>query len=55
MPHPALTAMDKTAWESLTREEFDEMFGDSAVKRTKYEGLQRNIRFVMGDDPAQPS
>lgn len=45
-PHPELLEMDKKDWEELTKETFDEIFKKSAVKRTKFEGLKRNIRFL---------
>jgi epoxyqueuosine reductase len=45
-PHPALLNMNKEDWEQLKQEQFNELFRDSAVKRTKYDGLMRNIRFL---------
>ena len=33
-------------WEELTMEVFDEIFEGSAIKRTKFEGLKRNIDFL---------
>ena len=45
-PHPKLLEMDKKDWEELTRETFDRIFKKSAVKRTKFEGLNRNIKFL---------
>jgi len=45
-PHPELRSMHKKDWEELTEEVFRKLFKKSAVKRTKYQGLQRNIRFV---------
>ena len=45
-PHPELLGIDKKDWEELTKETFDEIFKKSAVKRTKYEGLNRNIKFL---------
>jgi epoxyqueuosine reductase len=45
-PHPQLAEMDKSAWENLSVETFNEIFENSAVKRTKYEGLMRNMEFV---------
>ena len=38
-----LTAKD---WHELTEETFQRVFQKSAVKRAKYTGLQRNIRFL---------
>lgn len=45
-PHPDLLKMEKKEWIELTKETFNEIFRKSAVKRTKYEGLKRNIEFV---------
>ena len=45
-PNSKLLEMNKKEWEELTKETFDEIFRKSAVKRTKYEGLKRNIRFL---------
>ncbi|NOU45858.1 MAG: tRNA epoxyqueuosine(34) reductase QueG [Bacteroidales bacterium] len=38
-----IKALKKTDWESLTEESFNMIFKDSAVKRTKFSGLKRNI------------
>lgn len=43
-PQPELMDMSKTEWLEMTAEVFQKLFRKSAVKRTKYEGLQRNIR-----------
>lgn len=43
-PHEGLKGFSKKDWEEITRETFQEVFRKSAVKRTKYEGLLRNIR-----------
>lgn len=45
-PHPDLLNFQKQDWEELTRETFNEIFKKSAVKRTKFEGLKRNIEFL---------
>jgi epoxyqueuosine reductase len=45
-PHPQLLSNDKKEWEELTKETFNEIFRKSAVKRTKYTGLKRNIEFL---------
>jgi epoxyqueuosine reductase len=42
--NPELLAMTKEDWENLTEEKFNQLFSESAVRRTKYEGLIRNIR-----------
>ena len=45
-PNPELLMMSKKDWEEITEEVFQNLFKNSALKRTKYSGLQRNIRFV---------
>ncbi|MBT8252472.1 MAG: tRNA epoxyqueuosine(34) reductase QueG [Bacteroidia bacterium] len=45
-PHPGLLSMNKTDWEEITEEIFNSLFKRSAVKRTKFEGLKRNIQFL---------
>lgn len=45
-PNPQLIQMDKKDWEEITEDVFAQLFKKSAVKRTKYEGLKRNIQFI---------
>ncbi|MEN0004872.1 MAG: tRNA epoxyqueuosine(34) reductase QueG [Bacteroidota bacterium] len=45
-PHPDLLAFTSSDWEELTEEVFRDIFRKSAVKRTKYAGLKRNIAFL---------
>ena len=45
-PHPDLLSMTKNDWEEITEDVFKELFKKSAVKRTKFEGLKRNIEFL---------
>ena len=45
-PHPELLAMTKKDWEEITEDVFQKLFKKSAVKRTKFSGLKRNINFV---------
>lgn len=45
-PHPDLLDMTQSDWEELTEETFREVFKKSAVKRTKFSGLKRNIAFL---------
>lgn len=49
-PHPDLLSFSKTDWEEITEETFQRVFKKSAVKRTKYEGLKRNLNFLKPDD-----
>ncbi len=46
-PHPAILTNNKKDWENLTQEKFSEIFKKSAVKRTKYKGLMRNIEWLQ--------
>jgi len=45
-PHPDLLTMTYQDWDEITQEVFSEIFRKSAVKRTKFSGLQRNINFL---------
>ncbi|HET8752763.1 MAG TPA: tRNA epoxyqueuosine(34) reductase QueG [Salinimicrobium sp.] len=45
-PHPDLLSMTRKDWEEITEETFRTVFKKSAVKRTKYSGLTRNIKFL---------
>jgi epoxyqueuosine reductase len=42
--------MRKVDWESLTEDSFNRIFKDSAVKRTKFSGLTRNIEAAKKKD-----
>jgi epoxyqueuosine reductase len=45
-PLPGLFDLQKADWEQMKEEKFKQMFGHSALKRTKLSGLLRNIRFL---------
>jgi len=45
-PHENLLKMSKVDWTDLTEDIFKELFKNSAVKRTKFDGLKRNIDFL---------
>ena len=45
-PHPELLSMSRKDWDEITKETFNKVFKNSAVKRTKFEGLKRNIEFL---------
>ncbi|MGN7204044.1 tRNA epoxyqueuosine(34) reductase QueG [Pedobacter sp. SAFR-022] len=45
-PQPGLLQMSKADWEDITQDVFSTIFKNSAVKRTKYKGLSRNINFL---------
>jgi epoxyqueuosine reductase len=46
-PHPDLLGISKRDWEEITEDTFQKVFKNSAVKRTKFAGLKRNIDFVL--------
>jgi epoxyqueuosine reductase len=48
-PKPQLLNMTKTEWQDISEPVFNELFEGSPVKRTKYEGLKRNISFLEND------
>ena len=45
-PHPELLSLTKKDWEEITEDTFKKVFQKSAVKRTKFSGLKRNINFL---------
>lgn len=47
-PHPELLSMTKKDWEEITEDTFKKVFKKSAVKRTKFAGLTRNIGYLKG-------
>lgn len=50
--NPPLELVDMTArdWQEITEEVFKKTFKNSPVKRTKFEGLKRNITFLKQDN-----
>lgn len=46
LPRPAVMGLSREEWHGMTEVVFDRLFEGSAVKRTKYAGLQRNLRFL---------
>jgi len=47
---PELLDMSKNDWEEITQDVFQKIFKASAVKRTKFNGLTRNIEFLRNSD-----
>lgn len=45
-PHPDLLSYTQKDWEEITEEVFKKVFKNSAVKRTKFDGLKRNVGFL---------
>lgn len=48
-PKEKLLAMSSDDWAELTEETYQQLFQKSAVKRTKYSGLIRNLAFLRED------
>lgn len=44
--NPELLSFTKKDWEEITEDVFKKVFKNSAVKRTKIEGLKRNVEFL---------
>jgi epoxyqueuosine reductase len=45
-PIPQLLNMNTAEWEALSEEQFKEIFKDSPLKRAKYSGIRRNLKFL---------
>lgn len=48
-PHADLAGMTRNEWAEITNDVFEKLFGESAVKRARLEGLKRNVRFTNKD------
>ena len=48
-PTPELLSMSKKDWEEITHETFGVLAKNSPLKRTKWEGIKRNIDFLKKD------
>ena len=47
LPHPDLAAFTRKDWEEITLETFQKVFKNSPLKRAKFDGLKRNIDFLV--------
>ena len=45
-PLPEILNFTKNDWEELTEENFKVIFKNSAIKRTKFSGIKRNLNFI---------
>lgn len=45
-PNPEILDFNRKDWEELTEATFETIFKNSAVKRTRYKGLKRNLSFL---------
>jgi epoxyqueuosine reductase len=46
-PLPQILNFTTTDWEEMTEESFKAIFKSSAIKRTKFNGIKRNLRFLQ--------
>ncbi len=53
MPKPELLELSREAWYAMGEEQFSDLFKKSAVKRTKYSGLMRNLQFLKEDTASE--
>jgi len=51
MPKKEIIDLDWETCEKLTEDDFNHIFKDSPVKRAKYEGFMRNVRFNLTNKP----
>ena len=45
-PEPKLMELTKIEWKNMDKPQFKSLFRNSAVKRTRFEGLKRNLKFL---------
>lgn len=49
-PIPAILNLSTKEWESLTEDGFRQIFRHSPLKRSKYNGIQRNLKFIQATE-----
>ena len=49
---PVLFTMKATEWEEMTEESFKKIFANSPLKRTKFSGIQRNLKLLRDTQDA---
>ena len=49
-PNNELLSLTKKDWEEMTEDVFGKLFKNSAIKRTKFKGMKRNIKFISSKD-----
>ena len=47
-PIPQILDFTTSEWEEMTEENFKKIFRDSPLKRAKYTGIKRNLKFIKG-------
>jgi epoxyqueuosine reductase len=48
-PIPEILNLSTKEWESMSEENFKKKFRDSPLRRTKFKGIQRNLKFLKQD------
>ncbi len=48
-PIPEILNFNKNDWEEMTEESFKIIFKDSPLKRTKFQGIKRNLKFISSE------
>jgi epoxyqueuosine reductase len=49
-PVPEILNFTTSQWEDLTEETFKQLFHESPLKRAKYEGIRRNLKFLRNQE-----
>ena len=49
-PFPEVLNLSSKEWEEMSEESFKKIFKHSAISRTKWKGMQRNIKFIGVED-----
>ncbi len=49
-PLPEILNLSSKEWELMTEENFRKIFKDSPLKRSKFQGIQRNLKFIARTD-----
>jgi epoxyqueuosine reductase len=52
-PIPEILNLSTREWEMMTEETFKKIFRDSALSRTKWKGIQRNLQFLHNNSPSK--
>lgn len=53
-PIPQILEFGRNQWEALTEESFKEVFRHSPLKRTKFSGIRRNLKFLYKSPRPEP-
>lgn len=48
-PIPEILNLSTAEWEAMSEEKFKKVFKDSPIKRAKFKGMQRNIKFLKNN------